>query len=188
MRIRVSQDANVTQLLQAWRRGDEIALDALTPLVYRELQRLARGVFRRERADHTLQPTALVHEAFLQLAGAEVDWQSRAHFFALAARQMRRILVNHAHAKRAAKRGGGAIAVDIDAVPEPAASAVTEITDLDEALTRLAEFDERKSRILELHYFGGLTYEEMAEALGLSTTTLDRELRLAKAWLRQALA
>lgn len=180
-------DSEVTQLLQAWRRGDALAVEKLTPIVYQELHRLARGVFRRERADHTLQPTALVHEAFLHLVGADVDWQNRAHFFALAARQMRHILVNHAHAKRTAKRGGGSISVSLEEAGEVAGSQTTEITDIDAALTRLAEFDERKSRILELHYFGGLTYEEMAEALELSTTTLHSELRLAKSWLRQQL-
>lgn len=180
-------DSEVTQLLQAWRRGEALAVEKLTPIVYQELHRLARGAFRRERADHTLQPTALVHEAFLQLVGADVDWQSRAHFFALAARQMRRILVNHAHARRTAKRGGGSIAVSLEEAEEIAGPQITEITDIDAALTRLAEFDERKSRILELHYFGGLTYEEMAEALGLSSTTLNDELRLAKSWLRQQL-
>ncbi len=180
-------DSEVTQLLQAWRRGEALAVEKLTPIVYQELHRLARGAFRRERADHTLQPTALVHEAFLQLVGADVDWQSRAHFFALAARQMRHILVNHAHAKRTAKRGGASIAVPLDEAEEIAGSQVTGVTDIDDALTRLAEFDERKSRILELHYFGGLTYEEMAEALGLSSTTLHNELRLAKSWLRRQL-
>jgi len=180
-------DAEVTQLLQAWRRGDALAIDKLTPIVYQELHRLAQIAFRSERSDHTLQPTALVHEAYLHLIGADVDWQSRAHFFALAARQMRNILVNHALARRAAKRGGGGCAVSLDEAQDVAGAHVTEVTDIDEALTRLAQFDERKSRILELHYFGGLTYEEMAEALGLSTTTLHTELRLAKSWLRHAL-
>ena len=180
-------EAEVTQLLQAWRRGDALAFEKLTPMVYHELHRLAQSAFRREQPGHTLQPTALVHEAFLRLVGADVDWQNRAHFFALAARQMRHILVNHAHARRSAKRGGNSIAVSLDDAGEVAATEATEVTDIDEALTRLAEFDERKSRILELHYFGGLTYEEMAEAVGLSTSTLHTELRLAKVWLRQAL-
>lgn len=180
-------DAEVTQLLQAWRRGDGRAIEKLTPIVYQELHRLARIAFRRERPDHTLQPTALVHEAYLRLIGADVDWQNRAHFFALAARQMRNILVNHAHASRSAKRGGGQSTLSLDCAAEVPGAQRTEVTDIDEALTRLAEFDERKSRILELHYFAGLTYEEMAEALGLSTSTLHSELRLAKAWLRHAL-
>jgi RNA polymerase sigma factor (TIGR02999 family) len=184
----MTDKAGVTQLLHAWRTGDEQALAQLTPVVYQELHRLARGVFRGERADHTLQPTALVHEAFLKLVDCDVAWQSRTHFYALAARQMRRILVNHALAHRAAKRGGDVHDLPLDEVPEIRMEDRTEITDIDDALNRLAQFDPRKSDILELHFFGGLTYEELAEAVGLSTTTLNVELRLAKAWLKQELA
>lgn len=180
--------SDVTQLLAAWRGGDRAALDALVPIVYRELQRLAHGALRGERPGHTLQTTALVHEAFVHLADARVDWQDRAHFFALAARQMRRILVNHALEKKAAKRGGGAPHASLDEALDIVGTPSAEITDLDDALRRLEQFDERKARILELHYFGGLTFEEMSAALGLSTTTLDAEMRFAKAWLRDQLS
>jgi RNA polymerase sigma factor (TIGR02999 family) len=180
--------ADVTRLLSAWRQGDRAALDALIPLVYGELRRLAGSVFRGERPGHTLQATALVHEAFERLAQARVDWQDRAHFFAIAARQMRRILVNHALERKAAKRGGGVAHAPLDDALEVVGAPSAEITDLDDALQRLERVDERKARILELHYFGGLTYEEMSEVLGLSASTLDTELRFAKAWLRHRLS
>jgi RNA polymerase sigma factor (TIGR02999 family) len=184
----MSTGSDVTQLLAAWRGGDRAALDALVPIVYRELQRLARGALRGERPGHTLQTTALVHEAFVHLADARVDWQDRAHFFAIAARQMRRILVNHALEKKAAKRGGGAPHTSLDGALDVVGTPSAEIADLDDALRRLEEFDERKARILELHYFGGLTFEEMSAVVGLSTTTLDAEMRFAKAWLRKQLS
>lgn len=180
--------ADLTRLLGAWRGGDRAALDALVPLVYAELHRLAHGALRGERAGHTLQTTALVHEAFEHLVDAQVDWQHRAHFFAIAARQMRRILVNYALEKKAAKRGGGAPHTSLDEALDIAGSSSAEITDLDDALERLERLDERKARILELHYFGGLTFAEMSEVVGLSTTTLDEELRFAKAWLRLQLS
>lgn len=180
--------ADLTKLLGAWRGGDRAALDALVPIVYRELHRLAHGALRGERAGHTLQTTALVHEAFEHLVDARVDWKDRAHFFAIAARQMRRILVNHALERKAAKRGGGAPHTSLDGALDVVGTQSAEITDLDDALQRLEAFDERKARILELHYFGGLTYEEMSAVMSLSTTTLDAELRFAKAWLRQQLA
>jgi RNA polymerase sigma factor (TIGR02999 family) len=183
----MKSSSNVTQLLGAWRGGDSAALDSLIPIVYRELHRLAHGALRGERSGHTLQTTALVHEAFVHLADATVDWQDRAHFFAIAARQMRRILVNHALEKKAAKRGGGVPHASLDDALDIVGTPSAEVTDLDDALQRLEKFDERKARILELHYFGGLTYEEMSTVVGLSTTTLDTELRFAKAWLRQQL-
>ncbi len=183
-----SSSKEVTRLLHAWRGGDSNAFAALTPLVYRELHRLAQKSFRGERANHTLQPTALVNEAFLSLVDAKVEWQDRAHFFALAARQMRRILVNHAVAKKTDKRGGGEENLPLEDVQELAGNNRVEITDIDDALTKLADFDSRKSEILELYYFAGLTYEEMAECLQLSTSTLNSELRLAKAWLKHALS
>lgn len=179
---------DVTQLLQAWRHGDEQALDRLTPLVYRELHRLARGAMRGERPEHTLQTTALVHEAFIALAGAEVNWADRAHFFAIAARQMRRILVNHGEAHRAAKRGGGLLHAQLDEALDVVGAPSAEISDLDDALRRLEAVDARKAQILELHYFGGLTYDEMAAVMALSASTIDSELRFAKAWLRAQLA
>jgi RNA polymerase sigma factor (TIGR02999 family) len=180
--------ANVTLLLRAWRAGDGQALDRLVPLVYRDLQRLARGAMRGERAGHTLQTTALVHEAFIALSGADVAWADRAHFFAIAARQMRRVLVNHGEAHRAAKRGGGLVHAQLDEALDVVGTPSAEISDLDDALRRLEAFDARKAQILELHYFGGLTYDEMAEAMQLSTSTVDAELRFAKAWLRDQLA
>ena len=179
---------DVTQLLQAWRHGDGQALERLTPMVYRELHRLAHSAMRGERPGHTLQTTALVHEAFLALADAEVDWADRAHFYAIAARQMRRILVNHGEAHRAAKRGGGVPHASLDEALDVVGTPSAEVGELDDALRRLEAFDARKAQILELHYFGGLTYDEMAAALGLSASTIDTELRFAKAWLRQQLA
>ncbi|NRF65837.1 sigma-70 family RNA polymerase sigma factor [Aquincola sp. S2] len=177
----------VTRLLHAWRGGDVAARDALAPLVYRELQRLAHSAMRGERAGHTLQTTALVHEAFLKLADAGVDWVDRAHFFGIAARQMRQVLVNHAEAHRAAKRGGGAPHAPLDEALDVVGTPSAEISELDDVLRRLAAFDARKAQILELHYFGGLTYDEMAAVMQLSAATVDTELRFAKAWLRQQL-
>ncbi len=177
----------VTRLLGAWRGGDAQALDQLVPLVYRELQRLARRAMRGERDGHTLQTTALVHEAFIALADAKVAWADRAHFFAIAARQMRRILVNHGEAHRAAKRGGGMVHAQLDDALDVVGTPSAEISDLDDALRRLEAFDARKAQILELHYFGGLTYDEMAEVMQLSASTIDTELRFAKAWLRTQL-
>jgi len=181
------QKAEVTRLLRAWRGGDVAARDALTPLVYRELQRLARSAMRGERGGHTLQTTALVHEALLVLADAEVDWVDRAHFFGIAARQMRHILVNHAEAHRAAKRGGGQAHASLDEALDVVGTASAEVTELDDALRRLETFDARKAQILELHYFGGLTYDEIAAVMKLSASTVDAELRFAKAWLRSKL-
>jgi RNA polymerase sigma factor (TIGR02999 family) len=180
----------ITVLLRDWRNGDRQALDKLTPLVYDELRRIARGYLHAERPGHTLQSTALVHEAYVRLVDADVGWQDRAHFFAIAARTMRRILVDHAQARRTAKRGRGAIAITLheDVVPHADTSGDADLLALDAALTKLAGLDQRHANIVELHYFGGLTYEEMAETLGLSTSTLDRDLRLAKAWLASELA
>ena len=182
------QGNEVTRLLGAWRRGDAGALEQLTPLVYRELHRLARSAMRGERPGHTLQTTALVHEAFIGLADAAVDWVDRAHFYAIAARQMRRILVNHGEAHRAAKRGGGRPHLPLDDALDVIGTPSAEISDLDDALRRLEAFDARKAQALELHYFGGLTYDEIAAVLGLSASTVDTELRFAKAWLRTQLS
>lgn len=172
----------VTQLLMQWRAGDEQALNQLLPLVYDELRRLAGRYMQSERSDHTLQPTALVHEAYLGLVDIKVSWQDRAHFFAVAARLMRRLLVDHAKAMRRDKRGGGlkvTLKEELASTPAPA----MDVFALDEALKVLADFDDRKCQVVELHYFGGLSYDETAEALGLSAATVHRELRLAKAWL-----
>ncbi len=185
--LAMTQTPGVTQLLRQWRSGDEAALDKLTPVVYDELKRLARGIFKSERADHTLQPTALVNEAFLGLVGTDVGWQDRAHFFALAARMMRRILVNHANAKKAAKRGDGQKAFALDEELVIGTTSDQQVIALNDCLEALQSIDERKAHILELHYFGGLTYKEMAETLNLSTSTLDREIRFARAWLQKEL-
>ncbi len=177
----------VTRLLSAWRAGDQDALDRLVPLVYDELRALARRRLRAERGDHTLQATALVHEAYARLVGADLDLADRAHFFAVAARTMRRILVDHARGKAREKRGGGAAVVtlseDVVADDEPG----EDLLALDEAIGRLAELSERKAKVVELHYFGGLTYPETAAALDVSEATVDRDLRMAKAWLANEL-
>lgn len=173
-----------TVLLQAWRGGDRNALDRLLPVVYDELSGLARRALHAERSDHTLQTRALVHEAYLRLVDADISFHDRAHFMAVAARTMRRVLVDHARARRRDKRGGGAIRVDLDKVELPAPDEGLDILDLHEALERLAAFDARKSAIVELHFFGGMSYDETAEAVGVSPATVDRELRMAKAWLK----
>jgi RNA polymerase sigma factor (TIGR02999 family) len=178
----------ITELLRAWTGGDKRSLDELAPLVYEHLHRMAEKLFRSERANHTLQPTALVNEAFTQMVEADVDWQDRSHFFALAARLMRRILVDHARARCAAKRGGRAAPVSLDDVLVIAPEASDDVLELDEALGRLAATDERKAQMLELHYFGGLTFDEMSEVLGMSISTVSRELRFAKAWMKAHLA
>jgi RNA polymerase sigma factor (TIGR02999 family) len=183
----VTDPTEVTSLLRSWRKGDSEALDRLVPLVYAELKVIAGRLMRGERPDHTLQATALVHEAYVRLGGAEVDWQGRSHFFAVAAKQMRRILVDHAKARRREKRGGGAERVTLDAVVAVSAEPVPELVELDLALDRLAALDARKAEILELHYFGGLTYAEIGEALSVSPATVDRDLRFAKAWLNREL-
>lgn len=182
-----SDEHAITRLLQQWSDGDDHALDALTPLVYEELKRLARSAFRKERGGHTLQATAVVHEAYMQLVNASVDWQSRAHFYALAARMMRRVLLNHAEAKSASKRGGDAVRVTFyeDAVEDE--SNVRDILDLDRALNELAGNDQRTADIVELHYFAGMSYKESGAVLGVSEATAKRALRFGKAWMRDYL-
>lgn len=170
-------------MLQESREGDRAALDRLMPLVYDELRRLAQSYLRRERSDHTLQPTALVHEAFLRLAGMDARWENRVHFFAVAAQVMRRILVDHARKRRYAKRGAGACTVSLDEAINISQERAADLVAIDDALTRLSVLDPRKCRIIELQYFGGLTYEETAEALSISQTTVHREVKMAKAWL-----
>lgn len=178
----------ITQLLIDWRGGRQAALDELIPLVHDELRRIARGYMRREAEEHTLQPTAVVNEAYLRLIDAEVAWSDRVHFYAVAARLMRRILVDHAKAKRRDKRGGAAERVPLDEARVGAPEQDPDVLELDLALKGLAAFDERKSRIVELHYFGGLNYDETAQALGVSAATVHRELRLAKAWLHREMS
>ncbi len=180
-------DPNVTQLLFDWRRGDEAAFEKLVPAVYQELRRLAAYHMRGERGEHTLQPTALVNEAFLKLVGMDVDWTDRAHFIAVASRQMRRLLVDHARAKRRSKRDGG-VRVTLDDSVGNLGSESVDMVDVDQAITALKELDERKAKLVELHYFGGLTYKELAEVTEVSEATVHRELRLAKAWLRRELS
>ena len=174
----------VTELLGKWSHGDEAALAELTPLVYEELRRLAHREMGRERPAHTLQTTALANEAYLRLADqTNPRWQNRAHFFAVAARALRRILVSYARSQRAQKRGGGAIKVDLDEAALVSPEESKEIIDLHEALERLATLDSRKAEVVELKYFGGLNYDEMAKVLKVSPVTVRRDWRVAKAWL-----
>lgn len=175
---------DITELLAQWNVGDKDALDRLLPIVYEDLKRIAKKYLRSERPDHTLQTTALVNEVYMRLAqGEALNWQDRQHFFRVAARIMRHILVNYAVASQAEKRGGAKCTIAIDDVIVAAQGHEMEITALNEALEKLAEIDERKSQIIELRYFGGLDQEQTAEALGISRATLNREWRLAKAWL-----
>jgi len=183
----VAESGEITRLLNDWATGNDRAGDALAPLVYDELHKVAERLFRSERASHTLQPTALVHEIYAKLVDAEVDWQNRAHFYALAARMMRRLLVNYARTRAAEKRGGGGIRVTLDESSMPAGSTDAEFLDLDEALTSLAELDPRKAELIQMQYFGGLSFKEMEAITGLSSSTLDRDLRLARAWLKDRL-
>src|SRR5438067_9815568 len=174
----------VTQLLADWSHGDDSALGELTPLVYEELRRLAHHFMEGQRPDHTLQTTALVDEAYLRLADqTSPSWQNRAHFFAVAARAMRQILVNYAKSSRAQKRGGGALKVELDegAIVSPEQSQA--ILDLHEALEKLGTLDSRKARVVELKYFGGLNHDEIAEVMKVSTVTVRRDWVFAKAWL-----
>src|SRR6266498_4019995 len=178
----------VTQLLQQWSHGDDAALAELTPLVYEELRRLAHHYMEGQRRDHTLQTTALVNEAYLRLAEqTNPNWQSRAHFLAVAARAMRQILVSYARSDRAQKRGGGGARIELDesAILSPEQS--KEIIDLHEALERLGTLDSRKARVVELKYFGGLNHDEIAEVMKTSIVTVRRDWAFAKAWLYKEL-
>jgi RNA polymerase sigma factor (TIGR02999 family) len=182
-------EQDITELLQAWRRGDESALERLTPQVYRELHRAARGCMRAERDGHTLQTTALINELYLRLSDLkEIDWHNRAHFFALCARQMRRILTDQARARDAHKRGGGMQPISLDDAPFVSAKPQAEVLQVDRALNALAKVDMRKSQVVELRFFGGLTVEETAEVLKVSSDTVVRDWKLAKAWLLRELS
>jgi RNA polymerase sigma factor (TIGR02999 family) len=176
---------DVTQLLVNWSRGDQAALDQLMPLVYGELRRLASAYLRRERSNHTLQSTALVHEAFLRMVNQqEVQWKNRAHFYGIAAQMIRRILVDYARSQHAEKRGAGAIKLELDeAMAVPQSSSEVDLLGLSDALDRLAELDERQSRVVELRFFAGLSIEETAEVLHLSPASIKREWQTARAWL-----
>jgi RNA polymerase sigma factor (TIGR02999 family) len=177
----------VTALLQAWSDGNPAALDQLIPLVYAELRRLARHYMHGERVSHTLQPTALVNEAYLRLLGlTRMRWQNRAHFFAMSARLMRRILVDHARSRRYGKRGGGARRTTFDEAT-PMENGGADLIALDDALTALAGLDPRKSQVVEMRYFGGLTVQETAAVLHVSADTVMRDWKLAKVWLLREL-
>ena len=178
----------ITELLVDWGQGDQAALDKLMPLVYDELRRLANNYLRKEAAGHTLQPTALVNEAYLKLVGQKTNWQNRAHFFAISAKLMRRILVDHARQRQAAKRGGAeqhrlSITSAETIVKQPA----VDLLALNEALDELAQMDQQQGRIVELKFFAGLSIEETAEVLGISHATVERDWKMARAWLRRQL-
>jgi RNA polymerase sigma factor (TIGR02999 family) len=185
-----SRTANrVTELLTDWSNGNRAALDELMPLVYDDLRRLARRYMRREGTGHTLQTTGLVNEAYQRLVDQKhVRWQDRAHFFGIAAQLMRRILVDHARTRKRVKRGGGAIKVSLNEADAIAQETPTDLLALDEALTQLAELDGRKSQVVELRFFGGLSINETAEVLQVSPGTVMRDWTLAKAWLYRALS
>ena len=179
-----SQPKEVTQLLIQLTEGNRTVLDELLPLIYSELRSLAANYLRRERSGHTLQPTALVHKAYMRMVDqTRVQWQNRAHFFGVAAQMMRRILVDHARANAAEKRGGDAQKFSLDENIDVSGERAAELVSLDEALRRLAEIDPQKSRVVELRFFGGLSVEETAEVLGVSAPTVKRHWRMAKAWL-----
>jgi RNA polymerase sigma factor (TIGR02999 family) len=186
----VAESPTVSDLLIAWGRGEPAALEQLTPRVYGELHKLARAYLRRGSSGQSLQPTALINEAFLRLLDQSqpVDWQSRAHFFGIAAQLMRAILVDHARARYAAKRGGAAAVITLDDCLAVSPGRAPDVLEVDQALDRLAEVDERKARVIELRYFGGLDREEVAAALGLTVSTVKRDLRFGEAWLRRFLA
>ncbi len=177
----------ITRLLVAWSTGDESALDALMPLVHEHLRTIAARHLRQERANHTLQPTALINEAYLALVDSDVRWTNRLHFFAVASNVMRRILIDHARAALRKKRGGGLLQVTLSDADATSGDSET-LLELDDALAKLASIDPRKVQILEMHYFGGLGYDEVAAVLGLSAATVSRELRFSKAWLRRELS
>jgi RNA polymerase sigma factor (TIGR02999 family) len=179
---------DITGLLAGWREGDSAALDRLAPLIRAELNRLARRHLGRERKNHPMQPSSLVQEAFLRLLpGRDVGWQNRAHFFAVASQVMRHVLVDYARERRRVKRGGGAVHIPVDAAVVLSPEQVERIVAIDLALERLAKADERKCRVFEMRFFGGLSVEETAEALGVAPNTVIRDWDFARAWLRREL-
>jgi RNA polymerase sigma-70 factor (ECF subfamily) len=179
----------VTRILHDWTDGDQNAPERLMPYVYDELRRLARSFLARERDSHTLQPTALVHEAYVRLVDQRsVNWQNRAHFYGIAANMMRRVLIDHARAHATEKRGGAAVRLSLDDVQVPIEQRAADLVALDEALEKLAGFDERKCRIVEMRFFAGLTDEEIAEVLGVATRTVLRDWKKARLWLYRELA
>jgi RNA polymerase sigma factor (TIGR02999 family) len=181
----------ITQLLQGWRGGDRKALDALLPVVYKELRRLAHFQLRTERPDHTLQSAALVHEAYLRLVGLNSpQWEGRSHFFAIAAQLMRQILVDYARRRRAGKRGGGVSALSLEdaTVVSPSKEKGIDVVALDDALKALAQIDARKAQVVELRFFGGLSFEETADVLKISAITVSRDWSTARAWLHREMS
>ena len=185
--IELGASRDITQLLLAWERGDEAARDELIPLVYDALRRIARHHLRGERAGHTLQTTALINEAYLKLVEQSVSWQSREHFFGIAARLMRQILVDYARARQRLKRGGNQQQISLKFADETANEQAADLLALNDALETLAEVDPQKSRIVELRFFGGLTIEETAQVMGISTPSVERGWRAARAWLQTEL-
>ena len=181
--MKAAPSKHVTALLRAWSRGDEGARDALLPLVYEELRRRAAAYLRRERRGHTLQPTALVHEAYLRLVGQDVAWKDRAHFFGLASEIMRRVLVDHARSRKAGKRAGGWTRVELDEAVALSEQRDIDLVVLDQALAELSDLDPRHGRIVELRFFGGLTLEQTAAVLGVSPATVKRDWSLARTWI-----
>lgn len=180
---------NITELLRRFRAGEEDAAAKLLPLVYGELRKIALAYLRREKSNHTLQPTALVHEVFLRLAeGQDVDWQNRAHFYAVAARIIRHVLVDYARSSKSERRGGHLRRVDFDEAFQYAEERNAELIALDEALTQLAEFSPRQSQVVEMRFFGGLSEEEIAAVQGVSPRTVKRDWRIARAWLHERLS
>lgn len=185
----MSEPGEATQLLHAMDANDRSAAKRLFEIVYDELRGLAGEVFRSQRLDHTLQPTALVNEAFLKLADqSRIEWRNRAHFLAVAARAMRQILIDHARGRGRAKRGGDLCRVTVAEYDTPIASAEPEVLDLDEALKKLANMDERQSKMVELRFFGGMTTDEIAHVLGVSKSTVEADWRMARAWLHRELS
>jgi RNA polymerase sigma factor (TIGR02999 family) len=185
----VQSPQNVTELLVGWSNGDKEALDRILPIVYDELRKQAARYLRRERVGHTLQTTALIHEAYIRLVDQKnVRWQNRAHFFGISAQLMRRILVDHARSKRRAKRGGSDIRVSLDDAHLITKETELDIIAVDEALERLAKIDEQQSKIVELRFFSGLTVEETAEVLNISPATVKRDWSMAKAWLHREIS
>lgn len=183
----MSDAAPITELLQDWSNGDQSAGEKLMPLIYNELRRRSENAWRGERPGHTLQPTALINEAFVRLLEVDVTWQDRAHFFALSARLMRRLLIDHAKARASKKRGGDFVRVTLDGTPDLQPSDDLDLIDLTRALEKLKESHGRQAEIVDLHYFGGLTVSEIQHVTGSSVATIGRDLRFARAWLFDAM-
>ncbi len=183
-----SGSASITRLLREWRDGDDQAMDRLVPLVYDHLRRLAGSELKRRPVGHSLQPTELVHDAYERLLGLDLSWQDRVHFYRMVARTLRRVLVDHARARQARKRGGDVVRVELSEIHGERLAPATDVLDLHEALEGLGAMEPRLAKVVELCYFGGLTYREVGHTLSISPATVDRDLRFARAWLRRELA